>query len=164
MEPVVAFVGEQPGDQEEREGRPFIGPAGQLFDKALAEAGIDRAGVYVTNAVKHFKYEPRGKKRLHKRPNPGEVKRYRWWLKRELDFVRPKLVVAMGGTALLGLTGKPLSVLKVRGPITLDGQPGYATVHPSYLLRLPDKAAQHEAYAAFRDDLVAVRRLMAANG
>ncbi len=160
MEPAVAFVGEQPGDQEEREGRPFIGPAGQLLDKALAEAGIDRSGVYVTNAVKHFKYEPRGKKRLHKRPNPGEVKRYRWWLKRELDFVRPKLVVAMGGTALLGLTGKPLSVLKVRGPIAFDAQPGYATVHPSYLLRLPDEAAQQEAYAAFRDDLVAVRRLI----
>ena len=164
MEPAVAFVGEQPGDQEEREGRPFIGPAGQLFDKALAEAGIDRAGVYVTNAVKHFKYEPRGKKRLHKRPNPGEVKRYRWWLHRELSFVRPRLVVAMGGTALLGLTGKPLSVLKTRGPMNFDSQPGYATVHPSYLLRLPDEAAQREAYAAFRDDLVAVRRLIAANG
>jgi len=164
MEPAVAFVGEQPGDQEEREGRPFIGPAGQLFDKALAEAGIDRAAVYVTNAVKHFKYEPRGKKRLHKRPNPGEVKRYRWWLQRELAFVRPKLVVAMGGTALLGLTGKPLSVLRSRGPMSFDSQPGYATVHPSYLLRLPDESAQREAYAAFRDDLVAVRRLIAANG
>jgi probable DNA metabolism protein len=160
MEPAVAFVGEQPGDQEEREGRPFIGPAGQLFDKALGEAGIDRSGVYVTNAVKHFKYEPRGKKRLHKRPNPGEVKRYRWWLKRELDFVRPKLVVAMGGTALLGLTGKPLSVLETRGPIAFDGQPGYATVHPSYLLRLPDEAAQRAAYDAFRNDLIAVRRLI----
>jgi DNA polymerase len=164
MEPAVAFVGEQPGDQEEREGRPFIGPAGLLFDKALAEAGIDRSDVYVTNAVKHFKYEPRGKKRLHKRPNPGEVKRYRWWLRRELSFVRPRLVVAMGGTALLGLTGKPLSVLKSRGPITLDGMPGYATVHPSYLLRLPDEAARQDAFEAFRDDLVAVRRLMAAIG
>ncbi len=162
MEPAVAFVGEQPGDQEEREGRPFIGPAGQLFDKALAEAGIDRAGVYVTNAVKHFKYEPRGKKRLHKRPNPGEVKRYRWWLHRELAFVRPRLVVAMGGTALLGLTGKPLSVLKTRGPLAFDGVPGYATVHPSYLLRLPDETARREAYEAFRDDLVAVHRLIAA--
>ncbi|WP_422013081.1 UdgX family uracil-DNA binding protein [Reyranella sp.] len=159
MEALVAFVGEQPGDQEEREGRPFIGPAGQLFDRALGEAGIDRAGVYVTNAVKHFKYEPCGKRRLHKRPNPGEVKRYRWWLQRELSFVRPKLVVAMGGTALLGLTGKPLSVLKSRGPIAFDGLPGYATVHPSYLLRLPDEAAKREAYDAFRDDLIAVRKL-----
>ena len=164
MEPAVAFVGEQPGDQEEREGRPFIGPAGQLFDQALGEAGIDRSSIYVTNAVKHFKYEPRGKKRLHKRPNPGEVKRYRWWLQRELCFVRPKLVVAMGGTALLGLTGKPLSVLRSRGPIAFDGLPGYATVHPSYLLRLPDEAARREAYGAFRDDLMAVRRLIAANG
>lgn len=163
MEPVVAFVGEQPGDQEEREGRPFIGPAGQLFDKALAEAGIDRSRAYVTNAVKHFKYEPRGKKRLHKRPNPGEVKRYRWWLQRELSFVRPKLVVAMGGTALLGLTGKPLSVSKTRGPIAFEGMPGYATVHPSYLLRLPDETTRREAYEAFRDDLIAVRRLIAAN-
>ena len=164
MEPAIAFVGEQPGDQEEREGRPFIGPAGQLFDRALGEAGIDRAGVYVTNAVKHFKYEPRGQKRLHKRPNPGEVKRYRWWLQRELSFVRPKLVVAMGGTALLGLTGKSLSVLRSRGPVSFDGLSGYATVHPSYLLRLPDGAAQREAYAAFRDDLVAVRRLISTNG
>lgn len=164
MEPAVAFVGEQPGDQEEREGRPFIGPAGQLFDQALGEAGIDRSSVYVTNAVKHFKYEPHGKKRLHKRPNPGEVKRYRWWLHRELGFVRPKLVVAMGGTALLGLTGKPLSVLKARGPMRFDGMPGYATVHPSYLLRLPDEAAKREAYDAFRNDLVAVGRLIAANG
>jgi DNA polymerase len=125
---------------------------------------MDRSSVYVTNAVTHFKYEPRGKKRLHKRPNPGEVKRYRWWLKRELSFVKPKLVVAMGATALLGLTGKPLSVLRSRGPMNFDSQPGYATVHPSYLLRLPDEAAQREAYAAFRDDLVAVRRLIAANG
>ena len=164
MEPAVAFVGEQPGDQEEREGRPFIGPAGQLFDQALGEAGIYRSSIYVTNAVKHFKYEPRGKTRLHKRPNPGEVKRYRWWLQRELCFVRPKLVVAMGGTALLGLTGKPLSVLRSRGPIAFDGLPGYATVHPSYLLRLPDEAARREAYGAFRDDLMAVRRLIAANG
>jgi DNA polymerase len=92
------------------------------------------------------------------------VKRYRWWLQRELSFVRPKLVVAMGATALLGLTGKPLSVLKSRGPITLDGMPGYATVHPSYLLRLPDEAAKREAYEAYRDDLVAVRRLIAASG
>ncbi len=114
--------------------------------------------------MKHFKYEPRGKKRLHKRPNPGEVKRYRWWLQRELSFVRPKLVVAMGGTALLGLTGKPLSVLRSRGPIAFDGLPGYATVHPSFLLRLPDEAARQEAYKAFCDDLVAVRRLIVANG
>jgi DNA polymerase len=155
----IAFVGEQPGDQEEREGRPFVGPAGQLLDRALAEAGIDRATAYLTNAVKHFKYEPRGKKRLHKRPNPGEVKRYRWWLQKELAFVRPHLVVALGNTALLGLTGEPLSVMKVRGPLALLGYPGYATVHPSYLLRLPDEAARQAAYGQFRDDLARAARL-----
>lgn len=160
IEPAIAFVGEQPGDQEECQGRPFVGPAGQLLDKAMTEAGIDRSRVYMTNAVKHFKYEPRGKKRLHKRPNPGEVKRYRWWLHKELAFVRPGLVVAMGGTALLGLTGKPLSVLKVRGPMPFGDQAGYATVHPSYLLRLPDDAARRHAYEAFRDDLIAVQRLV----
>ena len=134
-------------------GRPFVGPAGQLFDKALAEAGIDRRKVYVTNAVKHFKYEPRGERRLHKKPNPGEVKRYRWWLVKELELVRPRFVVALGGTALLGLTGKPMSVLKSRRPMQFADFPGYATVHPSYLLRLPTEAAKREAYAAFVDDL-----------
>ncbi|MBS0541624.1 MAG: UdgX family uracil-DNA binding protein, partial [Proteobacteria bacterium] len=137
----IAFVGEQPGDQEDLAGKPFVGPAGQMLDKAMEEVGIDRRKVYVTNAVKHFKYEPRGKRRLHKKPNPGEVKRYRWWLVKELEFVRPKLVVALGGTALLGLTGKPLSVMRSRGPLQLGEFRGYATVHPSYLLRIPDAAA-----------------------
>ena len=157
----IAIVGEQPGDQEEREGRPFVGPAGQLLDRALAEAGINRAQAYLTNAVKHFKYEPRGKKRLHKRPNAGEVKRYRWWLHRELAFVRPRLVVALGNTALLGLTGEPLSVMKARGPLPLAGFPGYATVHPSYLLRMPDETARAGAYGQFRDDLARVAGLAA---
>ena len=157
----IAFVGEQPGDQEDLEGKPFIGPAGQMLDKALAEVGIDRKRVYVTNAVKHFKYEPRGKRRIHKKPNPGEVKRYRWWLVKELEFVRPKLVVAMGGTALLGLTGKPLSVMRSRGPIQLGEFPGYATVHPSYLLRIPDGAGKAEAYEAFGDDLQRIKKLIA---
>ena len=155
----IAFVGEQPGDQEDREGRPFVGPAGQLLDKALAEVGIDRRKVYVTNAVKHFKYEPRGERRLHKKPNPGEVKRYRWWLLKELELVRPRFVVALGGTALLGLTGKPISVLKSRGPMQFADFPGFATVHPSYLLRLPTEAAKRDAYAAFRDDLGRVMAL-----
>jgi len=157
----IAFVGEQPGDQEEREGRPFVGPAGRLLDRALAEAGIDRAKAYLTNAVKHFKYEPRGKKRLHRRPNPGEVKRYRWWLQKELAFVRPRLVVALGNTALLGLTGEPLSVLKSRGPLRLSGFAGYATVHPAYLLRLPDEATREAAYGQFRDDLARAAQLVA---
>ena len=157
----IAFVGEQPGDDEEREGRPFVGPAGQLLDKALAQAGINRAQAYLTNAVKHFKYEPRGKKRLHRRPNPGEVKRYRWWLHKELALVRPRLVVALGNTTLLGLTGESLSVMKSHGPLLLAGFPGYATVHPSYLLRLPDESARHAAYRRFRDDLSRARTLAA---
>jgi probable DNA metabolism protein len=156
----IAFVGEQPGDQEDRDGRPFVGPAGQLLDGVLAEVGIDRTKVYVTNAVKHFKYEPHGKRRLHKKPNPGEVKRYRWWLLKELELVRPRFVVALGGTALLGLTGQPLSVLKSRGPMPFAGIPGYATVHPSYLLRLPDMA-KADAVEAFRRDLAQVRALAA---
>ena len=106
----IAFVGEQPGDQEDLQGRPFVGPAGQLFDRALTEAGIDRAEAYVTNAVKHFKYVQRGKRRLHQRPTAGEVKHYRWWLKQELDLVGPRLVVALGATAVLALSGKAMPV------------------------------------------------------
>ena len=157
----IAFVGEQPGDQEDREGRPFIGPAGRLLDSVLSEVGIDRTRVYVTNAVKHFKYEPRGERRLHKKPNPGEVKRYRWWLLKVLELVRPRFVVALGGTALLGLTGKPLSVMKVRGPMEFGALPGYATVHPSYLLRLPDLTAKQQATHAFRHDLERVAAAVA---
>src|ERR1700760_3243117 len=111
----VVFVGEQPGDQEDLQGKPFVGPAGSMFDRALEEARIDRKQVYVTNAVKHFKFEPRGKRRIHQKPTMGEVKRYRWWLMKELDFVKPKLVVALGGTAAAALTGKAVSVTKDRG-------------------------------------------------
>ncbi|HEY4075675.1 MAG TPA: UdgX family uracil-DNA binding protein, partial [Rhizomicrobium sp.] len=142
LHPDIAFVGEQPGDQEDLAGKPFVGPAGRLLDKALHAAGIERRTVYVTNAVKHFKYEQRGKRRMHSRPNAGEVKHYRWWLEKELDLVKPKLVVALGATAALALAGKPLAVSKNRGPIMLDGRPGFITIHPSFLLRMPaaDKA------------------------
>jgi probable DNA metabolism protein len=153
MRPAIAFVGEQPGDEEEKASRPFVGPAGQLLDRALREAGIARDESYLTNAVKHFKYELRGKRRLHKRPDPGEVKHYRWWLMKELDFVQPRLVVALGATAALALTGKPLAVTRQRGPASFRDWPGFVTVHPSYLLRLPDEAARTEAYAAFVADL-----------
>jgi DNA polymerase len=153
----IAFVGEQPGDEEERAGRPFIGPAGQLLDGVLRDVGIDRSKVYVTNAVKHFKYEKQGERRLHKRPNRGEVKRYRWWLRKELSLVRPRLVVALGSTAVLGLTGEALPLHAVRGARRLDEFAGYVTVHPSYLLRLPDQSAKREAYGAFRTDLARVR-------
>ena len=152
----IAFVGEQPGDQEDRQGRPFVGPAGQLLTRALAEAGIDRAASYLTNAVKHFKFEERGKRRIHQKPTAGEVSHYRWWLDRELDFVAPKLVVALGATAVLALTGKAIPITRARGPFRFDRFDdrfqGFITVHPSYLLRLPDEA-KAEAYAAFVDDL-----------
>ncbi len=146
----IAFVGEQPGDQEDRVGRPFVGPAGQLLDRAMEEAGIDRRKVYVTNAVKHFKFEPRGKRRIHSKPTAGEVKRYRWWLQKELDFVAPRLVVALGATALLALSGKPLAVGRNRGPLMLDGRPGFVTIHPSFLLRMQeaDKARAWKDFVA----------------
>ncbi|MCX5480489.1 UdgX family uracil-DNA binding protein [Kaistia geumhonensis] len=157
----IAFVGEQPGDQEDIEGRPFVGPAGVMLDRAMREVGIARSRVYVTNAVKHFKYEQRGKRRLHQSPTAGEVKHYRWWLMRELAFVEPKLVVALGATAVLALTGKALPVTRMRGPHELGGHKGFITVHPSYLLRIPDPSAKEAAYAQFLDDLSAVRALSA---
>ena len=154
----IAFVGEQPGDQEDRQGRPFVGPAGRIFDRALAEAGIERKDTYVTNAVKHFKFVQRGKRRLHQRPNAGEVTHYRWWLKQEIELVGPRVVVALGATAVLALAGKPLPISRHRGPTTFDNRRGYITVHPSYLLRVPDEDKE-AAYAAFRDDLVRIRAL-----
>jgi DNA polymerase len=158
LHPDIAFVGEQPGDQEDLAGKPFVGPAGQLLDKALEEAGIDRSRSYVTNAVKHFKFEPRGRRRIHARPTAGEVKHYRWWLEKELDLVKPRLVVALGATAALALAGKPLSISGHRGPITLDGRPGFITIHPSFLLRMPqeDKA---QAWKEFVADLKRARKL-----
>jgi DNA polymerase len=154
----IAFVGEQPGDQEDLAGKPFVGPAGKLLDRAMDEAGINRKQVYVTNAVKHFKFEPRGKRRMHSKPNAGEVKHYRWWLQKELDLVKPRLVVALGATAVLALSGKPLPIGKNRGPLILDGRPGYITIHPSFLLRMP----QEDKARAFRDfvsDLKRIRKL-----
>jgi DNA polymerase len=159
LHPLIALVGEQPGDQEDLAGKPFVGPAGQLLDKALEEAGIDRSQVYVTNAVKHFKFEQRGKRRLHAKPTTGEVKHYRWWLKKELELVQPKLVVALGATATLALAGKPIPVLKNRGPHALDDLAGFITVHPSSLLRAPDEESRRQGYDAFVADLKAARRL-----
>jgi DNA polymerase len=149
----IAFVGEQPGDQEDLRGKPFVGPAGQLLDRALREAGIDRQKVYVTNAVKHFKFVTRGKRRLHQKPTATEVSHYRWWLQKELELVHPKIVVALGTSAALALLGKPVSISRARGPARFGAFPGYVTVHPSYLLRLPDEEARHAAYAAFVEDL-----------
>lgn len=159
LHPALAFVGEQPGDQEDLQGKPFVGPAGQMLDRALVEAGIARRETYVTNAVKHFKFEPRGKRRLHSKPNAGEVKHYRWWLERELDFVQPKLVVALGATAALALAGKAMPVAANRGHLlTLDGRPGLITIHPSFLLRMPDED-KAVAWKAFVSDLKLAKTL-----
>ncbi|WP_428030649.1 UdgX family uracil-DNA binding protein [Ancylobacter sp.] len=156
---VLALVGEQPGDQEDVEGRPFVGPAGQLLMKAMAEAGLVREATYLTNAVKHFKFVQRGKRRLHQKPTGGEVKHYRWWLDAELDFVKPRLVVALGGTAALALSGETLAVTRARGPRPLGARDGLVTYHPSYLLRLPDETARREAYAALVADLTLAKTL-----
>ena len=151
----VIFVGEQPGDKEDLEGRPFVGPAGKEFDRALNEVGIKRKDAYLTNAVKHFKFRLRGKRRIHEKPTAGEVSHYRWWLDRELDFVAPKLVVALGATAVLALARKQIPITRARGPAEFAGKSycGFITVHPSYLLRLPDEEAKELAYQAFVDDL-----------
>ena len=150
----LMLVGEQPGDREDQVGLPFVGPAGQVLDKALSEAGIDRAQIYVTNAVKHFKSVPRGKRRIHQKPNRYEIERCRWWLDKELEIVRPRLIVALGATAASALTGKTLTISKVRGrKISLrEGLDGLVTVHPSYILRLRDEA-KPQAYRGLVADL-----------
>ncbi|MGY2733158.1 UdgX family uracil-DNA binding protein [Sphingomonas sp. UYP23] len=151
----LMFVGEQPGDQEDLAGRPFVGPAGQVFDRALAAAGIDRAGVYVTNAVKHFKFEPRGKRRIHAKPDAGEIDACRWWVEQEQLLVRPQVTVALGATAARSLFGRVVTIGKERGrALTLPGGgEAWITVHPSYLLRIPDRAAADAEYARFVEDL-----------
>ncbi|MBB1093241.1 UdgX family uracil-DNA binding protein [Rhodopseudomonas palustris] len=151
----VMLVGEQPGDKEDLAGHPFVGPAGQILDRALAEAGIDRAETYVTNAVKHFKFVPRGKIRLHQKPAMPEIKACRPWYERELAAVRPQLVVAMGATAAQSVLGRITPINKSRGHlIDRDGGPQVlVTVHPSYLLRLPDDDAKAREYARFVEDL-----------
>jgi DNA polymerase len=137
-----------------------VGPAGEVFDRALVQAGIDRASVYVTNAVKHFEYTPRGKKRMHQKPNGYEIEQCRWWIKRELAAIAPELVVALGGTAAQSLSGRQVSVLRERGPAEFGGRAGFITVHPSFLLRLPDAASKEAEYANFIADLRRVRELM----
>jgi DNA polymerase len=157
---VLVFVGEQPGDREDREGRPFVGPAGALFDRALAEAGIARSKVYVTNAVKHFKYQPRGKRRIHQKPNAGEVRACKWWLDRELAAIGPSLVVALGATAAQSLAGHAIPIMKNRGPVDFPGHAGFITVHPSSLLRVPEQDRKAEAYKAFVADLRRIRGML----
>ena len=157
----LMFVGEQPGDREDLEGRPFVGPAGQVFDRGLAAAGIARKDVYVTNAVKHFKFRPAGKRRLHQAPNNHEIDHCRWWLDLERERVRPRLIVAMGATALRGLTGDGSRLLKRRGKIEMAAeQPVFVTIHPSYILRLRDPREKEAQEAAFRSDIQQVARVM----
>ena len=159
----LAFVGEQPGDEEDLAGRPFVGPAGRMFDRAAQEAGVDRPKTYVTNAVKHFKFTPTGRRRLHQSPDAGDITYYRPFLKREIELVGADLVVSLGATALRALTGKPLAIGKVRGEVmeTADGLRIFPTVHPSYLLRLPDAESKEREYARFVADLKAAWREVA---
>jgi DNA polymerase len=151
----IMFVGEQPGDREDQEGRPFVGPAGALLDKALLEAGIDRKQTYVTNAVKHFKWEPRGKRRIHKKPNSIEIAACRQWLDAEMELVRPELIVCLGATAAQALLGRAFRVTKQRGQLLqfADGSKILATVHPSSILRAPDEETRHQDFGKFVSDL-----------
>jgi probable DNA metabolism protein len=164
IDATILFVGEQPGDQEDLAGRPFVGPAGQLVDAALEKAGIDRAATYVTNAVKHFKFVQRGKRRIHQTPDAGEIAACRWWQEQERALIRPPVTVALGGTAARSLFGKAVTIGKLRGePQELpDGRECWVTVHPSFLLRLPDEVRRREERARFVEDLIRIRTRAAA--
>jgi DNA polymerase len=160
LDATIMFVGEQPGDQEDIAGRPFVGPAGEVFNAALEKVGIDRSTVYVTNAVKHFKFVARGKKRIHSKPGAGEIEACRWWIAHERELIRPPVTVALGATAARSLIGKTVTIGKVRGaPLALeDGSECWVTVHPSSLLRMPDPEARHEARVLFERDLKLIRK------
>ncbi|HEX8300841.1 UdgX family uracil-DNA binding protein [Sphingomonas sp.] len=151
----MMFVGEQPGDQEDLAGHPFVGPAGQMFNRAIAEAGIERAGVYVTNAVKHFKFEQRGKRRIHSKPDAGEISACRWWYEQERLLIRPEMTVALGATAARQILGKAATITAMRGRALelAEGGLGWVTIHPSFLLRMPDRERAAEEYAMFVEDL-----------
>jgi len=155
----VMFVGEQPGDKEDVEGKPFVGPAGRILDKGLEAAGIDRRQVYVTNAVKHFKWEPRGKRRIHKKPNQLEVLACRPWLEAEVAVVKPKIIVCLGATAAQSLLGRSFRVTERRGELIHHQLAPYlvATVHPSSVLRAPDEQTRHDEMAKFIEDLKKVK-------
>ena len=155
----IMFVGEQPGDQEDLAGRPFVGPAGQLLDKALEAAGIDRSTVYVTNAVKHFKFVPRGKRRIHNKPDAGEIEACRWWIGHERELIRPPVTVALGATAAQSLFGKAMAIGKNRGaPLELpDGSECWITVHPSFLLRIPEEERKRAEKKLFLRDLKRIK-------
>jgi DNA polymerase len=154
----VVLVGEQPGDQEDTAGKPFVGPAGRLLDECLQEAGIDRSLCYVTNAVKHFKFEQRGKRRLHAKPNAGEIQRCAWWLGGELELLRPNLIVALGATALYALMGRSVGLTKERGHVlpAASGTPILVTIHPSYLLRIRDRDDRDSERRRFISELKSI--------
>ena len=156
------LVGEQPGDAEDLSGHPFVGPAGKLLDRALEEAGIDRAQVYVTNVVKHFKWEPRGKRRIHKKPNAGEIAACRPWLDAEIALVKPRGIVCLGATAAQALLGKAFRVTAHRGELIKSPLAPFvlATVHPSSLLRAPDEETRRRETTRFIDDLRKARRAL----
>jgi len=158
----VMFVGEQPGDQEDRQGEPFVGPAGALLDKALADAGIPRGDVYVTNAVKHFKWEPRGKRRIHKKPRMSEIKACRPWLEAELRAIEPDVVVCLGATAAQSVIGSQFKLMQHRGEIVSSPLAArvVATIHPSAVLRAPDSDGRRAAYEMLVDDLKVVARTL----
>jgi DNA polymerase len=163
----VMLLGEQPGDHEDLEGEPFVGPAGRVLDEALADAGIDRASVYVTNVVKHFKWAPKGKRRIHQKPNQAEIRACRPWLEAEVAVVGPRLIVCLGATAAQALLGSGFKVTRRRGELLPSplGPDAVATVHPSSILRAPDEQARRDAYAGFVRDLEGVaRRLRAPQG
>src|SRR5262245_3948088 len=159
----LMLVGEQPGDAEDLAGHPFVGPAGKMLDHALSEAGIDRKVVFVSNAVKHFKFEPRGKRRIHSKPNTGEIEACRWWLSEEIKFVRPKLIVALGATAARSVLGHAVTISSMRGvPTRVDPNwHAWVTIHPSYLLRIQDDADMRKEYDRFIDDLQGAHRWIA---
>lgn len=165
-EALVMMVGEQPGDQEDLQGRPFVGPAGQLLDAVMKEAGLLRSEVYITNAVKHFKWEPRGQRRLHQKPAYGEIKACRPWLDAEMRLVKPRVVVCLGASAAQSFMGSSFRITQHRGKfIEMEGIPHWmATLHPSGVLRMPDEEARRRARADLTADLAQVRELLDQEG
>lgn len=155
----LMLVGEIPGDQEDRTGRPFVGPAGRLLDSALEQAGLDRSRVYLTNAVKHFKFEMKGRRRQHRSPSVAEINACHYWLERELALVNPRTVLAMGGTAARAVFGKPVRVLQARGRLAeiAPGRLAMVAIHPSAILRMPEEPQRHEAFQTFVAELRTLR-------
>ncbi len=166
LQAAIMMVGEQPGDQEDRSGRPFVGPAGRVLDDALRNAGLDRKTVYITNVVKHFKHEDTGGRRLHKHPNRYEIERCRWWLDQEFKLVAPKLIVALGAAAASAMMNRSVTLTRERGKLLRwpHGVAGLVTLHPSAVLRMPEAAARAYALESLTADLRLAARLAASLG